>query len=238
MGLETTVVEMAPRILNRVASAETASFFRDLHRSEGVDLREGVGLNRLTGKDGRVTGATLSDGSELTIDFVIAGIGVTPDTRLAEVAGLAIDNGIATDASARTSDPDIYAAGDCASFPWRGGRIRLESVQNAIDQAEHVAAAMMGSTEPYTPAPWFWSDQYDCKLQIAGLNTGYDRTVTRPGSRPGGLSVWYYAGAELRAVDAMSDPKAYMTAKRWIEAGQSPDPERIADPEIDLKAAL
>lgn len=234
--LETVLVEMAPRILNRVASAETADFFRDLHRGHGVDLREGVGLEALTGTDGRVTGARLTDGTEVTVDFVIAGIGIDPDTRLASEAGLALDNGIAVDGQCRTSDPAIYAAGDCASFPWRGGRLRLESVQNAIDQAEHAAAAMLGEKADYAPHPWFWSDQYDCKLQIAGLNTGFDRTVTRPGSRPGGQSVWYFRGPTLLAIDAMSDPKAYMTAKRWIEAGYSPDADALADVAVDLKA--
>ena len=116
--------------------------------------------------------------------------------------------------------------------------MRLESVQNAIDQAEHVAGAMLGATTPYAPKPWFWSDQYDCKLQIAGLNAGYNEIVTRPGSRPGGLSVWYFRDAELLAVDAMNDPKAYMTAKRWIEAGQSPEIGKVKDPSIDLKSAL
>ena len=237
MGVETTLVEMAPRILNRVAAPETADFFRALHTAQGVDLREGIGLTQLVG-DGRVTGASLSDGTELDADFVIAGIGIVPETRLAEAAGLKIDNGIATDAQGRTSAADVFAAGDCASFPWEDGRLRLESVQNAIDQAEHVAGAMLGDPAPYVPKPWFWSDQYDCKLQIAGLNTGFDRTITRPGSRPGGLSVWYFAGNRLLAVDAMNDPKAYMTGKRWIEAGQSPLPERIADAETDLRSAL
>ena len=203
-----------------------------------MDLRESVGLERLIGQDDRVIGAMLSDGSELTIDFVIAGIGILPDTRLAEAAGLVIENGIATDAQGRTSNPAIFAAGDCASFPWRDGRLRLESVQNAIDQAEHVAGAMLGDPTPYVPQPWFWSDQFDCKLQIAGLNTGYDRVVTRPGTRPGGLSVWYYGGTKLLAVDAMNDPKAYMTGKRWIEANQSPSPDRLANPETDLRAVL
>lgn len=231
-----TLIEMAERILNRVACAETADFFRHLHRHHGVDVREGVGVERLTGDAGRVTGAVLSDGTTVDADFVIAGIGIMPDTRLAETAGLAMDDGIAVDALCRTSDPSIFAAGDCTSFPHGKGRLRLESVQNAIDQAEHAAGAIMGSSDPYLPHPWFWSDQYDCKLQIAGLNTGYDRIVVRPGSRPGGQSVWYFKGSQLLAVDAMNDPKAYMQAKRWIESGVSPDPGRIPDAETDLKS--
>ena len=237
-GLKVTLIEMAPRILARVAAAATSDYFRELHRSHGVDIREATGLTRLTARDGRVAAAVLGSGEELPVDFVIVGIGVTPDTRLAEAAGLAVDNGIAVDALCRTSDPAIWAAGDCASFPWRDGRVRLESVQNAIDQAEHAAATMLGETRPYLPSPWFWSDQYDCKLQIAGLHAGHDRTVLRPGSRAGGQSVWYYAGDRLLAVDAMNDPKAYMTGKRWLEAGVSPEPARIADPGVDLRQAV
>lgn len=234
-NLETVLVEMTPRILNRVAASETADFFRDLHIGHGVDLREGVGVATLTGTGGHVSGARLSDGSTLEIDFAIAGIGILPDTRLAEAAGLALDNGIAVDAQCRTSDPAIFAAGDCASFPWGSGRLRLESVQNAIDQGEHAGGAILGDESAYLPKPWFWSDQYDCKLQIAGLNTGYDRIVTRPGSRAGGLSVWYFSANRLLAVDAMNDPKAYMTAKRWIEAGQTPDLDKIGDGSVDLR---
>lgn len=237
-GLAVTLLEMAPRILSRVASAETSNFFRDLHRRHGVDIREGTGLVGLTGRDGRVVSADLEGGETLPVDFVIVGIGVGPDTRLAEAARLEIDNGIAVDGLCRTSDPAIWAAGDCTSFPWRDGRVRLESVQNAIDQAEHAAATMLGATEAYRPSPWFWSDQYDCKLQIAGLHAGHDRTIVRPGSRPGGQSVWYFAGGRLVAVDAMNDPKAYMQGKRWLEAGVSPDSARIADAGLDLRNAV
>ncbi len=234
-GLDVTLIEQAPRILARVAAPATADYFRALHAAHGVDIREGTTLARLTG-EARVTGADLADGSHISADLVLVGIGIAPETALAEAAGLAIENGIAVDAHGRTSDPAIFAAGDCASFPWDGRRLRLESVPNAIDHAEATAAAMLGDTAPYTPHPWFWSDQYDVKLQIAGLNTGYDRTLTRPGARPGSQSVWYWQGPRLLSVDAMNDPRAYMTAKRWIEAGHSPDPEAAADPATDLKA--
>ena len=178
----------------------------------------------------------LADGSALAADLVLVGIGVAPDTRLAAEAGLAIDNGIAVDALGRTSDPAIFAAGDATSFPHAGTRVRLESVPNAIDQAEATAAAMLGGSAPYAARPWFWSDQYDVKLQIAGLNAGWERTTVRPGARPGSQSVWYWQGDRLLSVDAMNDPRAYMTAKRWIEAGVSPDPAAVADPATDLKA--
>jgi 3-phenylpropionate/trans-cinnamate dioxygenase ferredoxin reductase subunit len=234
-GLTVTLIELAPRILQRVASPATSDFVRDLHQGHGVDIRESTGLERLTG-EGRVDGAILSTGERLDIDFTIIGIGISPDTRLAEAAGLTLDNGIAVDGQCRSSDPAILAAGDCASFPYKGNRNRFESVQNAIDQAEHAARAIMGSQDDYLPYPWFWSDQYDARLQIAGINTGYDRTVSRPGHRPGGQSIWYFRGDTLLAVDAISDPKAYMQGKRWIEAGFSPDSTAVANPDVELKS--
>ncbi len=236
LGLKVTLVEMAPRILQRVAAPETSDFFRELHTSHGVDLREGVGLDRLTG-EGAVSGAVLTDGTKLDVDFVIVGVGIAPATTLAEAAGVGVDNGIAVDAQGRTDVPHIWAAGDCTSFPYGGGRIRLESVPNAIEQAEIVAENLMGAGKDYVAKPWFWSDQYDIKLQIAGLNTGYDRVVTR-GAAGGPVSFWYYKGETLLAVDAANDPRGYMIGKRLIESGKSPAPEVIADPDTDMKALL
>jgi 3-phenylpropionate/trans-cinnamate dioxygenase ferredoxin reductase subunit len=235
-GMEVTLIEMADRILQRVACPETSDYFRALHRSHNVDIREGVGLTSLVGVDGRVTGAIFSDATEHPFDMVIVGIGITPATALAEAAGLEIENGIRTDAQGRTSDPSVWAAGDCASLPYKGGRIRLESVQNAIDQAEAVAKNILGAGEDYVPHPWFWSDQYNVKLQIAGLNIGYNRVVVRDGGAA--RSHWYYKGDTLLAVDAMNDPRGYMIGKRLIEAGKSPAPEMVGDPEADLKPLL
>lgn len=235
-GLNVTLVEMSDRILQRVAAPETSDFFRDLHQSHGVNIREGVGLDRLTG-EGAVSGAVLSDGSTLDVDFVIVGVGIAPETALAEAAGVTLDNGIATDAQGRTNVPHIWSAGDCASFPYRGARIRLESVPHAIDQAETVAQNIMNAGLEYTAKPWFWSDQYDVKLQIAGLNTGYDRVISRRGEGQS-ASFWYYKGGALLAVDAMNDPRGYMIGKRLIEAGKSPDPALIADPSTELKSLL
>jgi 3-phenylpropionate/trans-cinnamate dioxygenase ferredoxin reductase subunit len=234
-GMQVVLVEMADRILQRVAAPETSAYFRALHARHGVDIREGVGLERLLG-EGRVSGARLTDGSEMAADMVIAGIGIAPDTGLAEAAGLDIDNGIAVDAQGRTSDPAIWAAGDCASFPHEGGRLRLESVPNAIDMADCVAGNILGRAQDYVPKPWFWSDQYDVKLQIAGLGAGHDRIVTRDGGAA--VSFWYYRGERLLAVDAMNDPRAYMVAKRLIEAGRSADPAVVADAGADLRALL
>ena len=241
LGLDVTVLEMAPRILQRVAAPETSDHFRALHTAHGVKIMESTGLDRLLG-DTRVTGARLASGQEIAADFVIVGVGIIPGTALAEAAGLAIENGIRTDEMGRTSDPHVWAAGDCASFPWAGGRLRLESVGNAIEQAETVAenivfSATGGAEKPYQAHPWFWSDQYDCKLQIGGLNTGYDRIVTR-GPEGEVVSFWYYKGDTLLAVDAMNDPRSYMVGKRLIEMGKSPDPAAIADPATQLKALL
>ena len=235
LGLDVTVLEMAPRILQRVAAPETSDYVRSMHQAHGVKVLESTGLDRLVGTS-LVSGALLKDGRTLPADFVIVGVGITPNSHLAEAAGLVIDNGIATDELGRTSDLSIWSAGDCASFPWQGGRIRLESVGNAIDQAETVAANILGAGQPYQARPWFWSDQYDLKLQIAGLNIGYDHIVTRKGEGEA-VSFWYYRAADLLAVDAMNDSRAYMVGKRLIEMGKSPAPEVIGQTE-DLKSLL
>ncbi len=236
-GLKVTLVEMADRILQRVACPQTSDYVRALHQSHGVDIREGVGLKRLTGTDGKVTGAELTDGTTQEIDFAIVGVGIAPATGLAEAAGLRIENGIWTNEQAQTSDPDIFAAGDCASLTFKGNRIRLESVGNAIDMGELAAVNMLGKTESYAAKPWFWSDQYDLKLQIAGLNAGYDQVVVRAGDGAS-QSHWYYADGQLIAVDAMNEPRTYMVGKRLIEMGKSPAPEVVSDPATDLKALL
>jgi 3-phenylpropionate/trans-cinnamate dioxygenase ferredoxin reductase subunit len=235
-GLRVTLIEAADRILKRVAAPVTSDWFRALHRAHGVDIRESLGLDRLLG-EGRVARARLADGSELPVDFVLVGIGIAPNAGLAEAAGLACEDGILVDDRGRTSAPGVWAAGDCTRLPFRGARLRLESVQNAIDQAEAVARNMLGADAPYLPQPWFWSDQYDIHLQIAGLNAGYDDIVVRPGEG-GSVSHWYYAGDRLLAVDAMNDARAYMVGKRLLEAGRSPGKAEIADPATNLKALL
>ncbi|TBN39816.1 pyridine nucleotide-disulfide oxidoreductase [Paracoccus subflavus] len=236
LDLSVTLIEAAPRILGRVAAPETADMIRALHRAHGVDILEGTGISHITGT-GRADGVALNDGRELPADLIVVGIGVLPDTALAQAAGLAVENGIATDALGRTSDPAIWAAGDCASLPWQGGRLRLESVGNAIDMAEAVADNILGANTPYQPRPWFWSDQFDAKLQIAGLGTGHDRIITRPGEGRHGGSVWYFRQGRLLAVDALNDARAYMIGKRLIEAGRSPDPDAIVAA-ADLRTLL
>lgn len=236
LDLDATLIEAAPRILQRVAAPETAQYFRDLHDANSVRILEGTKIARVTGAD-RADGVELVNGDLIPADFVVFGIGITPNTELAEAAGVAVENGIRTDACGRTSHPCIWAAGDCAAFPHGGAQIRLESVGNAIDQAEAVAENIMGATKPYKAKPWFWSDQYHVKLQIAGLSAGYDQVVSREGD-DGSSSVWYFCDGKLIAADAMNDPRAYMVAKRLIESGKSPDPEIVADRSTDLKSLL
>ncbi|TRD21993.1 NAD(P)/FAD-dependent oxidoreductase [Palleronia caenipelagi] len=235
LGAEVTVLEAGERILGRVACAETADAMRSLHQSHGVTLREGVTLERLTG-DTRVTGAVLSDGEEIAADLVIVGIGLCPACPIAEEAGLEIAGGIVTDARGRTSAEGIWAAGDVAVFPYQGQPTRLESVQNAIDMGAALASDMLGQGQDYVPVPWFWSDQYDMKLQIAGLARDYDRIITRTDGD--GVSHWYYAGDRFVAVDALNDPRAFMVGKRLVSMDKSPDPDAVADPATELKTLL
>ncbi|MFN7102361.1 MAG: NAD(P)/FAD-dependent oxidoreductase [Pseudorhizobium sp.] len=238
LGVEVTLIEMADRILARVASSQTADVIRTIHLQHGVSIREKTGLVRLIEKDGRVCGAELSDGSIIEVDFVVVGIGVSPNDRLARETGLDVGNGVLVDAFGRTSDPFIYAAGDCTVLPWNGAHIRLESVQNAVDQAEAIAAVLAGGDTPYDPKPWFWSDQYDVKLQIAGFNLGYDETLVRPGMREGSISIWYFREGRFLAVDAINDAKAYVTGKKLLDSGNEPDRRILADPSADLKQLL
>jgi len=237
LGLKVTLIEAAERILQRVASKQTADYFRSLHLKHGVDLRENTSLKQLAGNNGQVTDALLSDGTSLAIDFIIAGIGIVPNSELAEAAGLTIDNGIAIDERCQSSETDIYAAGDVTSFLWQGQRIRLESVGNAVEQGEIVAKALLGEAVNYQAKPWFWSDQFDVKLQIAGLSLGYDNIVVRK-EADSSLSHWYYRDNKLIAVDAINSPRVYMVAKRLIEAGKSPEPTKVTDTAIDLRSLL
>jgi 3-phenylpropionate/trans-cinnamate dioxygenase ferredoxin reductase subunit len=236
LGLEVTLIEMADRILQRVAAAATSDYFRDLHTMHGVDLYESARMQRLTGVDGQVSGVEMESGEIIDVDLVLVGIGGSPNTDLAEAAGLDCDNGIRVNETCQTSDPDVFAAGDCCSFTRNGQRIRLESVQNAADQGDLVARVLAGEAVTYTALPWFWSDQYDCKLQIVGLNHGHNQTVIRPGANKSSLSVWYYRDQQLLAIDAMNEPKSYAFGRKIIETGKNPPPAVVADPTTDLKA--
>ncbi|MFT7674500.1 MAG: 3-phenylpropionate/trans-cinnamate dioxygenase ferredoxin reductase subunit, partial [Gammaproteobacteria bacterium] len=236
LGLKVTLIEAANRILQRVAAQQTSNYFRKLHVDQGVDLRESAHMKQLVGQDGRVTGAELEDGSILDADLVLVGIGGIANTDLAEAAGLNCDNGVEVDDHCETSNPDIYAAGDCCSFYRNGQKLRLESVQNASDQGDLIARHFAGEAVSYTALPWFWSDQYGCKLQIVGLNQGHTHSVVRPGAIDDSQSIWYYKDDQLLAIDAMNDPKAYAFGRKIIAANKHPAPEIVSNPETDLKA--
>ncbi|MGB5327308.1 MAG: FAD-dependent oxidoreductase [Gammaproteobacteria bacterium] len=236
LGLEVTVLEMAERILQRVAAAATSDYFRNLHSGHGVSLHESTRLARLLSDGGKVCGAELESGEIIDADLVLVGIGSIPNTEIAQAAGLDCDNGISVNETCQTSDAHIYAAGDCSNFVRNGQHIRLESVQNAADQGDLIARVLAGEKVTYTALPWFWSDQYDCKLQIVGLNHGYNQTVLRPGANPSSQSIWYYRDQQLLAIDAMNEPKSYAFGRKIIEAGKHPTAEQVADPATDLKA--
>jgi 3-phenylpropionate/trans-cinnamate dioxygenase ferredoxin reductase subunit len=238
-GLDVTVLEMADRVLARVAGKEISSFFETLHRAHGVDLRLGAALKAFEGT-GRVEAAVLETGEIIPCRAVLIGVGARPSTRLAEDAGLTLANGVWTDEHARTSDPSIYAAGDCASHPSPiyGRRMRLESVPNAIEQAKVAGTNMAGGEAVYDAVPWFWSDQYDVKLQTVGVSEGGDRTVVRGDVGARTFSVWYLKAGRLLAVDAVNDPAAFAASKKLVAAKAAPDAKKLADPETDLKSLV
>lgn len=235
-GLDVTVIEAAVRPLARVTSPEVAGFFLDEHTRQGVRFVLGGQPALIKGKE-RVTGVALADGGEVVADLVIAGIGVTPEVSLAQLSNLAVENGVVADAQCRTSDPSIFAIGDCAARPmphYSDRVVRLESVHSAVEGAKIVAAAIMGQTQTIE-APWFWSDQYDLKLQIAGLFQGYDRLVLRGVMADRAFAAFYYKGPQLIAVDAVNRPAEYLGAKMLIQTGRTLAPEVIADTSRPMK---
>jgi len=218
LGLEVTVLEATGRVLERVTAPEVSAFFDRIHREEGVDIRTGALVEALSGDD-RVREVVLAGGESIAADLAIVGIGVEPNIDLAADAGLVIDNGIVIDDHAQTSDPDIVAAGDCASHVMAryGRRIRLESVSSAGEQAKVAAATLCGKSKTITALPWFWSDQYDLKLQIAGLNTGYDEVVlSGDPTKDRDFSCFYLRAGELIAADCVKRPRDFMRSKRII----------------------
>ena len=237
-GLEVTVLEMAPRLLARVASPGASAFFEDLHRGEGVRVLTGASLGAIE-RDGAQL-RLLAGGEEVAADAVLAGIGVVPDTALAEGAGLAVGNGFSVDARYRTQADGIYAIGDAAlpSGGYTGGALRIESVHHAQMSAEIAAADMMGNEGKAHEVPWFWSDQYDAKLQSAGIVQQGAETVTRPGRREGAKSFWSFADGALKSVEAVNDAQAYMVGRTVMEKGIPLAPEQVADGTFDLKALI
>ncbi|MEX1668943.1 NAD(P)/FAD-dependent oxidoreductase [Zhongshania guokunii] len=240
IGMNVTVIEAMSRVLQRVTAPEVSAFYTRIHTEEGVDIRTEAGVDAITGEQ-HVEGVRLADGSTIPADLVIIGVGVLPNVELAEAADLTIDNGIVVDEFATTNDSDIFAAGDCSNHynPIYKRQLRLESVQNATDQAKIAAKAICGKPEVYRALPWFWSDQYDLKLQIAGLSQGFDQVVIRGDSEQGrSFAAFYFSEGNLIAVDAINRPKEFMMSKRALTAGQSADPLKLADESIEIKDAF
>lgn len=237
LGLDVTVLEAAARPLSRVTSPEVAAFFLEAHTAQGVKFRLSAQAAVIQG-DTQATGVGLKDGAIIPADLVVVGVGITPETALAQAAGLRCDDGVVTDGSTRTSDSAIFAIGDCAKRPigFYGGRIaRLESVHNAIEGAKLATAAILGKEAPPLEAPWFWSDQYDLKLQIAGLFQGYDRLVLRGEPSPSGFAAFYFEGPRLIAVDAVNRPAEFLGAKQLIQRGLTVAPAALQDMSMPMK---
>ncbi len=240
LGMNVTVLEALPRVLARVTTAEISAFYARIHREEGVNIVTDALVKEISGSKS-VERVSCEDGRSYPADFIIAGIGIVPATRLAEDAGLEVRNGIVVDEYSRTSDHDILAAGDCTSHHNRiyGRRVRLESVQNAVDQAMNAAATLCGKPKPYGALPWFWSDQYDLKLQIAGLSEGFDRVVVRGTMKTGRkFSAFYLKNGHVIAVDAINSPQDFMLGKRMITGGSATDAAMLADENVPLKQLL
>jgi len=235
-GLDVTVIEMADRVMSRVVSPEISDFYQIEHTNHGVKFRLSTGVSALTGKK-RVKSVTTSEGEDIPADLVVVGVGVLPNTELATDAGLDVDNGIVVDDHCRTSDPDVFAVGDCTSHPNTiyDRSLRLESVHNAVEQAKTAAANICGQDVSYSQVPWFWSDQYDLKLQIAGLSEGYDNVVIRGNPAERSFSCLYLKENCLIAVDAINAPRDFVQSKELIARRAKIDPSLLTDPTTALK---
>ena len=245
-GKSVRVIEVQARLMPRAVSGILSDFYREVHLSQGVGISLGVAVSEIAGYQGKVAEVILSDGCVHPADLVLVGIGVVPNIELALDAGLSISNGVADDEYLRTDDPSIYALGDCAEHPnpfagpvtdpRGGGRVRIESVQNAVDQAKCIAAAIVGRSEKYRAVPWFWTDQFDIKLQMAGLSGGCEQVATRGEPESRKFSVFYFRDGRLAAVDSVNRPGDHLAARRLLGAGSEITPGQAADLSLDLKA--
>jgi 3-phenylpropionate/trans-cinnamate dioxygenase ferredoxin reductase subunit len=239
-GMEVSVLEMMERVLQRVTAPEVSAFYDRIHSEEGVNIYCGVGVSAIEGET-KVSKVICSDGSEYAADLVVVGVGIVPNVELAEAAGLEVNNGIVVDEFARTSDADIVAAGDCTMHhnALYDRDIRLESVQNATDQARVAALTLCGKEKAYAALPWFWSDQYDLKLQIAGLSQGYDEVIVR-GDRENSRSfaAFYLKDGVVISVDAVNKPPEFMVGKRLINGKVKVDKTKLADNSVSMKELI
>jgi 3-phenylpropionate/trans-cinnamate dioxygenase ferredoxin reductase subunit len=239
-GLEVDVLELAGRVMARAVTAEVSEYFQARHAEAGIRIHLGVMATAIEADGDKVTGVSLSDGRHIPADLVVVGVGVLPNVELAAEAGLPTASGIIVNEHLLTSDPAISAIGDCALFasPRFGGSLRLESVQNATDQARCIAARLTGDDKPYDGMPWFWSDQGDDKLQIAGLTTGYDQVVMRGDPAQRAFSVFCYKAGRLVGIESVNRAGDHMFGRRLLPMERSVDPDQAADPSFDLKKAL
>lgn len=238
--IQVSLLETASRILQRVTAPELSEFYTRIHQAQGVSIYHNMTTTRIVGTT-QVESISCADGKMIPADLVIVGIGVQPNIELAQAAGIEVDNGIVIDAYGRTNDPDIVAAGDCTShFNTHYQRqIRLESVPNANEQAKVAAATLCGKSKPYSALPWFWSDQYDIKLQIAGLNHGYDQLVIRGDlQNSNSFTAFYFKNKQLIAADCINRPLEFMLSKKIINDNIQIDPAQFADEAIDLKQLI
>lgn len=236
-GLDVTVLEMEDRILARVTTPAMSEFYHRLHAGKGVTIRTNAKAASFSG-NGSLEAVTCDDGTSVPADMAVVGVGIVPNVELAQDAGLACDNGIVVDERARTADERIYAAGDCTNHPnpILGRRLRLESVPNAMEQSRVAAANMAGGERSYASVPWFWSDQYDLKLQMVGFSTDAEREVVRGDPEEENFATFHFRGDTLIAADAVNRPREFMVARQLV--GRSVDAKRLADPAVDLKSLL
>ena len=237
LGKSVTVLEALPRLMSRAVAPIISDFYRELHVSKGVKIVCGASVSEITGSDGKVQSVLVSDGARYQADLVFVGVGVVPNNELAHDAGLRIANGIAVNEYLQTDDEDIFAIGDCAEHPCKfaDARIRLESVQNAADQAQCVAAAIAGRRNSYKALPWFWTDQFEIKLQMAGISNGHDQIVSRGNAESRKLSVFYFKSGRLIAIDSINRPLDHMMGRKLIAAGVRLTPAQAADESVDLR---
>lgn len=238
-GLDVTVVELADRVMSRVVSPEISDFYQIEHTNKGVKLRLSTGVSAFRG-DKRIASVETTDGEQIPADFVVVGIGIVANTELAASAGLTVDNGIVVNDQCETGDPAVYAVGDCTAHPNAiyNRQLRLESVHNALEQAKTAAANICGKETHYSQVPWFWSDQYDLKLQIAGLSEGYDEIVIRGNPADRSFACLYLKNGQLIATDAVNAPREFVQSKGLIASHAKIDPARLADTDIPLQDAV
>jgi 3-phenylpropionate/trans-cinnamate dioxygenase ferredoxin reductase subunit len=239
LGKPACVLESAPRLMLRSVSPELSAHVERVHRDGGIDVRTGIAVGGFEVLGDRLV-ALQAGGERLPVDTLLLGIGAVPEHTLASACGMACDNGIVVDAQMRTSDPQVLAIGDCTNFPepTSGRRLRLESVQNANDQAKAAAATILGAPQPYRALPWFWSEQGPMRLQMAGLMPPDGERYLRPGGTPASFSVLHYAGGRLACVESVNAPLDHMAARKLLELGRSPDPAAATDPAVPLKGFL